>query len=117
MKCLISFGMSSTKGGTSAQLSGGGELHGGARVTTLVTLRKCTLGNKRVIKILQFVVASTKGFEGGLAWIKPSKKDMAVTFSYSECPHSRSKIFLIEDSLHYHCHKHTQQGVCFPSCE
>ena len=57
---------------------------GGARVTTLVTLRKCTLGNKREIKTLKFVSASTKGFKGGLAWIKPSKKDMAVTFSYSE---------------------------------
>ena len=56
---------------------------GGARVTTLVTLRKCTLGNKRVIKTLKFVLATTKGFKGGLAWIKPSKKDMAVTFSYS----------------------------------
>ena len=56
---------------------------GGARVTTLVTLRKCTLGNKREIKTLKFVSASTKGFKGGLAWIKPSKKDMAVTFSYS----------------------------------
>ena len=55
---------------------------GGARVTTLVTLRKCTLGNKREIKTLKFVSASTKGFRGGLAWIKPSKKDMAVTFSY-----------------------------------
>ena len=55
---------------------------GGARVTTLVTLRKCTLGNKREIKSLKFVSASTKGFKGGLAWIKPSKKDMAVTFSY-----------------------------------
>ena len=55
---------------------------GGARVTTLVTLRKCTLGNKREIKTLKFVSASTKGFKGGLAWIKPSKKDMAVTFSY-----------------------------------
>ena len=75
--------MSSMKEGTSAQLSGRGELHGGARVTTLVTLRKCTLGNKREIKTLKFVSASTKGFEGGLAWIKPSKKDMAVTFSYS----------------------------------
>ena len=83
MKCLIYFGMSSMKEGTSAQLSGRGELHGGARVTTLVTLRKCTLGNKRVIKTLKFVSASTKGFKGGLAWIKPSKKDMAVTFSYS----------------------------------
>ena len=58
---------------------------GGARVTTLVTLRKCTLGNKREIKTLKFVLASTKGFKGGLAWIKPSKKDMAVTFSYYIC--------------------------------
>ena len=56
---------------------------GGARVSTLVTLRKCTLGHKRVIKTLKFVSASTKGFKGGLAWIKPSKKEMAVTFSYS----------------------------------
>ena len=56
------FGMSSMKEGTSAQLSGRGELHGGARVTTLVTLRKCTLGYKREIKTLKFVVASTKGF-------------------------------------------------------
>ena len=60
---------------------------GGARVTTLVTLRKCTLGNKREIKTLKFVLASTKGFKGGLAWIKPSKKDMAVTFSYSYDTH------------------------------
>ena len=76
--------MTSMKEGTSAQLSGRGELHGGARVTTLVTLRKCTLGNKREIKTLKFASASTKGFKGGLAWIKPSKKDMAVTFSYCE---------------------------------
>ena len=55
---------------------------GGARVTTLVTLRKCTLSYKREKKTLKFVSASTKGFKGGLAWIKPSKKDMAVTFSY-----------------------------------
>ena len=60
---------------------------GGARVTTLVTLRKCTLGHKRVIKTLKFVSASTKGFKGGLAWIKPYKKDMAVTFSYSVWSH------------------------------
>ena len=39
MKCLFHFGISSMKEGTSAQLSGMGELHGGARVTTLVTLR------------------------------------------------------------------------------
>ena len=75
--------MTSMKEGTSAQLSGRGELHGGARVTTLVTLRKCTLGYKREIKTLKFVSASTKGFKGGSAWIKPSKKDMAVAFSYS----------------------------------
>ena len=42
MKCLFYFGISSMKEGTSAQLSGRGELDGGARVTTLVTLRKCT---------------------------------------------------------------------------
>ena len=58
---------------------------GGARVSTLVTLRKCTLGHKREIKTLKFVSASTKDFKGGLAWIKPSKKDMAVTFSYLYC--------------------------------
>ena len=40
---------------------------GGARVTTLVTLRKCTLGYKREIKTLKFVLASTKGFQGGLS--------------------------------------------------
>ena len=39
---------------------------GGARVTTLVTLRKCTLSFKRVIKILKLVLASTKGFRRGL---------------------------------------------------
>ena len=67
MECLIYFGMTSMKEGTSAQLSGRGELHGGARVTTLVTLRKCTLGHKREIKTLKFVSASTKGFKGGLS--------------------------------------------------
>ena len=66
MKCLFYFGISSMKEGTSAQLSGRGELHGGARVTTLVTLRKCTSGFKREIKILNLVLASTKGFSGGL---------------------------------------------------
>ena len=67
---------------------------GGARVTTLVTLRKCTLGNKREIKTLKFVSASTKGFKGGLPWIKPSKKDMAVTFSYSTCGTRRQENWL-----------------------
>ena len=33
MKCLFYFGISSMKEGTSAQLSGRGELDGGARVT------------------------------------------------------------------------------------
>ena len=55
MKCLFYFGISSMKEGTSAQLSGKGELHGGARVTTLVTLSKCTLSFKREIKILKLV--------------------------------------------------------------
>ena len=66
MKCLFYFGISSMKEDTSAQLSGRGELHGGARVITLVTLRKCTTSFKRVIKTLKLVLASTKGFEGGL---------------------------------------------------
>ena len=57
MKCLVSFGISSMKEDTSAQLSGRGELHGGARVTTLITLRKCTLSFERVIKILKLVLA------------------------------------------------------------
>ena len=62
MKCPFYFGISSMKEVTSAQLGGRGELHGGARVTTLVTLRKCTLGFKKEIKILKLVLASTKGF-------------------------------------------------------
>ena len=62
MKYLFYFGISSMKEGTSAQLGGRGEPHGGARVTTLVTLRNCTLGLKREIKILKLVFASTKGF-------------------------------------------------------
>ena len=104
MKCLIYFGMSSMKEGTSAQLSGRGELHGGARVTTLVTLRKCTLGNKREIKTLKFVLASTKGFKGGLAWIKPSKKDMAVTFSYFASITTRGGIPLPTTHAHHGAH-------------
>ena len=53
MKCLFYFGKTSMKEDTSAQLSGRGELHGGARVITLVTLRKCTLSFKREMKILK----------------------------------------------------------------
>ena len=62
MKCLYFFGIPSMKEDTSAQLSGRGELHGGARVITLVTSRKCTKSFKRVIKILKLVLASTKEF-------------------------------------------------------
>ena len=38
MKCLLYFGITSMNEDTSAMLSGRGELHGGARVVTLVTL-------------------------------------------------------------------------------
>ena len=68
----------------SAQLSGRGELHGGARVITLITSRKCTLSFKREIQnYFSKSWHQQKGFKGGLAWIKPTKKDIAVTFSYS----------------------------------
>ena len=36
MKCLLYFGITSMRDDTSAPLSGRGELHGGARVLTLV---------------------------------------------------------------------------------
>ena len=72
------------KVGTSARLSGRGELHGGARVITLVTLRKCTSSFKRVIKMIKYQSQhQPKVWGGGLAWIKSPKKDMVVTFSYS----------------------------------
>ena len=47
MKCPISFGITSLNEHSSAQLSGWGELHGGTRVITLVTLGKCTSNFKR----------------------------------------------------------------------
>ena len=53
MKCLLYFGIISKKEDTSAQVSGRGALHGGARVTTLVTLRTCTLSFKREITMLK----------------------------------------------------------------
>ena len=62
MKCLLYFGITSMKEDTSTQLSGRGPLHGGAWVITLVTLRKCTLNFKRVIKMIKLVSTSTKGF-------------------------------------------------------
>ena len=52
MKCLLLFGITSMKEDTSAQLSGRGELHRGARIITLVTLRNSTLNFKREIKML-----------------------------------------------------------------
>ena len=39
MKCPLYFGITSVKEDTSAHLSGRAELHGGARVITLVTLK------------------------------------------------------------------------------
>ena len=66
MNCLLYFGITSMEEYTSAQLSGRGELHGGARIITLVTLRKCTLNFKRIIKLIKLVSKSTKGFQGGL---------------------------------------------------
>ena len=80
MKCLLYFGITSMKEDTSAQLSGRGERHAGARVITLVTLRKCTSNFKRKTKIIKLVSSSRK------AWIKSPKKDMAVTFSYLPRP-------------------------------
>ena len=67
MKCLLYFGITSMKEDTSAQLSGRGELHGGARVITLVTLRKCTLNYKRKTKMIRLVSTFTKSFWGGLS--------------------------------------------------
>ena len=100
MECLIYFGMTSMKEGTSAQLSGRGELHGGARVTTLVTLRKCTLGHKREIKTLKFVSASTKGFKGGLSLDQALQErhgsDFFLLFVLS------SKLFYSIEVLHIH---------------
>ena len=52
MKSLLCFGITSMKEDTSAQLSGRGELHEGARVITPVTSRTCTLSSKRERKIL-----------------------------------------------------------------
>ena len=62
MNCLLYFGIASMKEDTSAQLSGRGDLHGAARVITLVTLRKCTLNYKRKTKMIRLVSMSTKGF-------------------------------------------------------
>ena len=53
MKCLLSFGITSMMEDTSAQLSGRGDLRGGARVITLVTLRKCILSFEREPQMLK----------------------------------------------------------------
>ena len=55
MKCLLYFAITSVKEDTSPQLSGRGELHGGPRVITLVTLKQCTLNFKRMIKMIKLV--------------------------------------------------------------
>ena len=69
---------------TSVHFSGRGELHGGARAITLVTLRKCTSSFKRLIKMIKCQSGNTfSRFRGGLAWIKYLKKDMVVALSYS----------------------------------
>ena len=62
MKCLLYFGITSMNADTSAQWSGRGELHGGARAITLVTLRTCTLNFKRKTKMIKLVSILTKGF-------------------------------------------------------
>ena len=46
MKCLFYFGITSMKEDTSAHLSGMGELRGGARVVTLVTLKNVLKASK-----------------------------------------------------------------------
>ena len=48
MKCLLYFGITSMKEDTSAHLSGRGELHGGARVITLVTFKNVLKASKEV---------------------------------------------------------------------
>ena len=66
MKCLLYFDVTSMKEDSSVQVSGRGEFHGGARVITLVTLRKCTSNFKRKTTMMKLVSTSTKGFQGGL---------------------------------------------------
>ena len=61
---------------------------GGARVTTLVTLRKCTLGHKREIKTLKFVSASTKGFKGGLSLDQALQERHGSDFFLLSAPHA-----------------------------
>ena len=47
MKCLVYFGITSMKEDNSAHLSGGGELHGGAWVITLNTLKSVLYASKQ----------------------------------------------------------------------
>ena len=47
MKCLLYFGIASTRDDTSAPLSGRGELHAGARVLTLVAEKVYSKLHKR----------------------------------------------------------------------
>ena len=70
MKCLLYFGITSMKEDTSAHLSGRGELHGGARVITLVTLKNVLKASK---KCLSVSLNTFPRIRGGLAWIRPWK--------------------------------------------
>ena len=45
-KCLVYFGITSMKEDTSAHLSGRGDLHEGARITTVVTLKYILYASK-----------------------------------------------------------------------
>ena len=62
MKGLLYFGTTSMKEDTSAQLSGRGELPGGARIITLVSFRKCTSNFKRKSQMIKLVSTLTEGF-------------------------------------------------------
>ena len=53
MKCLFHFGITSMKEDTAVHLSGRGELHGGARVITLVAFKNVLRTSKRVIKMIK----------------------------------------------------------------
>ena len=87
MKCLLYFGITSMKQGTSAHLSGRGELHRGARVITLVTLRECTSNFKENQKCLSVSLHYFPWAKSGAsAWIKHPKIDMVVTFSHFHPP-------------------------------
>ena len=54
MKCLFFFAITSMKEDTSAHLSGRGEVHGGTRLVTVVTLKSEKLkASNRVTKMIK----------------------------------------------------------------